>query len=81
MCARVPASQHVARRDAVRYTRRMSASSPAAIEDPVIAAFENAPALDEPLSAEEEETIRKALASGDEGISTAELHQRLHPKA
>ena len=66
---------------AVRYTAGMSAPKPAtAVQDPVIAAFENAPPLDEPISPEEEQAIREALASGDEGISTSELLERLRPK-
>ncbi len=50
------------------------------MQDPAIAAFENAPALDEPISPEEEQAIRDALASGDEGISTLEPVERLRPK-
>ena len=77
---RVPRSQRPAAA-AMRYTSGMSAPKPAtAVQDPVIAAFENAPPLDEPISPEEEQAIREALASGDEGISTSELLERLRPK-
>ena len=48
--------------------------------DPVLAAFENAPSFDEALEPGEEEAIRAALASGDQGISTAELLENLRPK-
>ena len=58
----------------------MSATKPAALPDPVVAAFENAPTVDEPLSPEEETAVRQALASGDEGISTPQLLERLRPK-
>ena len=65
----------------MRYTGGVSGPKPAtAVQDPAIAAFENAPALDEPISPEEEQAIREALASGDEGISTSELVERLRPK-
>jgi hypothetical protein len=77
---RVPRSQRPAEA-AMRYTSGMSAPKPAtAVQDPVIAAFENAPPVDEPISPEEEQAIREALASGDEGISTSELLERLRPK-
>ncbi len=59
----------------------MSVTKLAGALDPVVAAFEHAPDLGEPLSAEEEEeAVRAALASGDEGITTPELLERIRPK-
>ena len=47
--------------------------------DPVAAAFDNAPVLEEPLGTQEEQAIREALAADDEGFWGAlERFRKLH---
>ena len=60
----------------------MSAPKPAHAPevDPVIAAFDNARPLDEPLSPEEIAALEEAMADQEPGISSKELLERLRPK-
>jgi hypothetical protein len=48
--------------------------------DPVLAAFDNARPLDEPLSPEEIAAIEEAMAAPGAGLTTEELLERLRPK-
>jgi hypothetical protein len=56
------------------------ARAPDPASDPVVAAFENARPLDEPLSADELTAIEEAMADPRPGISSEELLARLRPK-
>jgi hypothetical protein len=60
----------------------VNASKPArALDvDPVIAAFDNARPLDEPLDLEEIAAIEAAMAEPGPGLTTDELLAQLHPK-
>lgn len=48
--------------------------------DPVLAAFDNARPLDEPLSREEVAAIEEAMAAPGPGLTSEELLERLRPK-